>query len=160
MKWAPLALALSCGTSGSGHPFEGGDFQVGTLSFHLATGGAVSSPVLTLVLSDQPDTCLARAHVPVQRATMLALQVVPAADGTTRAVVVAKSAPAAGEATGALSQATGGVAGARYTAADGSAAWTTGADGRVTITALDVGFAGASGRITLAAPVTVPTCPQ
>ena len=158
MKWAPLAVALACGTSGGGHPFEGGDFQVGTISFHLATGGAVSSTVLTLVLSDQPDTCLARTQVPVQRATMLTLKVVPAADGTMRAVVVAKFAPAAGEATGALSQATGGVEGARYDAADGSVAWAPGANGRVTITALDVGFTGASGRIVLAAPVTVPPC--
>ena len=160
MKWAALAVALACGTSGGGHPFEGGDYQVGTISFHFATGTAINSPVLMLVLSDQPDTCQARAHVPVQRATMLTLKVVPAADGTTRAAVVAKSAPAAGEATGSLSQATGGVEGARYPAADGSVAWAFGDAGKVTITALDVGFAGTSGRITLATPVTVPPCPQ
>ena len=160
MKWAPLAVGLACGTSGSGHPIDVGDYQVGNISFHFASGTAISSPVLTLVLSDQPDTCLARTHVPVQRATMLTLKVVPAADGTTRAVVVAKSAPAAGEATGALAQATGGVEGARSVAADGSVAWAFGDKSQVTITALDVGFAGASGRITLAAPATVPPCPQ
>ena len=60
----------------------------------------------------------------------------------------------------ALPCSTGGVEGARYPAADGSVAWAFGDAGKVTITALDVGFAGTSGRITLATPVTVPPCPQ
>ena len=159
MKRAALALALACGTSGSGRPFDGPDLAVGSISFHLASGAAVSGSPLKLVLSDQPDTCQALQHVSVQRSTTLSLKVLPAADGTTRATVVAKSAPGAGEATGALAQATGGVEGARYLAADGVVAWAAGGGGTTTITALDVGFAGASGRIALATPVTVPACP-
>lgn len=159
MKRLLFLLLAACGTSGGGGAvFDGGDYTVGSIAFHVASGAAVSSGGLTLVLSDQPDTCQALSFVSTRTTTMLKLKVVPAADGTTRAAVVATQSPAAGQASGSLAQATAGVQGTRYDAADGTVAWTVNNGGSVTLTTLDVGFSGATGRITAKEPMTVPPC--
>lgn len=153
-----VALALSCGAGGGRGAAGGGDYQVGTLFLHVASGAAVNSSGLNLYLSDQPDTCQSLSFVPVQRATRLALRVAPAADGTTRATVVTKPTPGPGEAKGSLSQSTGGVAGDHYDASDGAVAWTVNPGGSVTITILDIGFSGTPDRILTTSALTVPPC--
>jgi hypothetical protein len=129
------------------------------MDFHLSSGAAVTSAgVLELHLSDQPDTCQALIYVPVGTATTLSLRVAPAADGTTQAAVVApRPVPGAGEAVGGLRRATGGVQSASIDAADGTVAWTPSASGVVTVTSIDVGFAGAAGRVATG-PLTLPPC--
>lgn len=126
----------------------------------MTTGGQ-----LALFFSDQADTCLnltyANAGNP-PRATVLtlSLRVAPRLDGTTRATVVApKLAPGPGEAVGGIVQTTGGVDGAHLDASDGTVAWTLDATGNVTVTAADVGFAGASGRFTTGGLTLVPCTP-
>ncbi len=158
--WIALALAACSGSStGPGTVPGPVDFTIGGLEFHVASGAvAMVGGVLTLYLTDQPDGCLAVTYTPVGRTTIFSLGVAAAADGTTRATVVApKPAPAPGEAVGNLRRATGGVPDASLDAADGSVSWTANADGSVTIDSLDVGFAGASGRLTTGG-LTIPRC--
>jgi hypothetical protein len=135
------------------------DFTIGGLAFHVSSGAvATAGGVLTLYLTDQPDGCLAIAFTPMGTATIFQLGVAAAADGTTSATVVApKSAPAPGEAVGKLVRATRGVTDESFDAANGSVSWTANADGSVTIGSLDVGFAGAAGRLTTGG-LTVPHC--
>jgi hypothetical protein len=158
---AALVAAAACGTGGAGPSGSGPpvDFTIGTLDFHISSGAAVTSGgVLTLHLSDQVETCLALIYVPVRPATTLSLGVAPAADGTTQATVVGlKPVPGAGEAVGGLRRATGGVQSASIDAADGTVAWTPGASGSVTVTSIDVGFAGVAGRVATG-PLTLPGC--
>jgi hypothetical protein len=129
------------------------------MDFHVSSGAAVTSGgVLGLYLSDQPDTCLAITLVPRGTATVFSLAVVPGSDGSTRAAVVPpKLAPGPGEAVGGIRRATGGVPDASLDAADGTVAWTTDASSFVTVTSVDVGFAGAAGRIATG-PLTLPPC--
>jgi len=157
---AVVAAACSGSGTGSGNGVSGPlDFTIGGIAFHVSSGAvATVGGVLTLFLTDQPDGCQAITYTPVGTATIFSLGVAAAADGTTSATVVApKPAPAAGEAVGKLVRATGGVSSARLDAADGSVSWKSNADGSVTITSVDVGFAGAAGRLTTVG-LTVPHC--
>jgi hypothetical protein len=135
------------------------DFAIGGLAFHVSSGAvATVGGALTLFLTDQPDGCLAITYTPVGTATIFSLGVAAASDGTTRATVVPpKPAPAAGEAVGKLVRATHGIPDMGFDAADGSISWTANADGSVTIESLDVGFAGAAGRLTTGG-LTIPRC--
>ncbi|HSB21200.1 MAG TPA: hypothetical protein VLD85_14430 [Anaeromyxobacteraceae bacterium] len=145
--------AGSCGNPASARgPGNAPDFVIGGIPLDLASGAALAaSGGLTLYVSDQVDTCLAVLQVPVMRTTLLELRVAPAADGTTAATVVPpKPAPAAGEAVGGITVRTGGTLNASLDAASGSVAWTANADGSVTVTSLDVGFAGTADRLTTA----------
>jgi hypothetical protein len=125
------------------------DFNIGGIAFHISDGAAVTSGgALTLYFSDQPNACAAFQNIPVGTATTLALKIAAESDGTTRATIVArKLAPAPGEAVGGLSRATGGVQNASIDAANGSIAWTQNANGTITMTALDAGFAGTADRL-------------
>ncbi len=158
-----MALALAAGCAGSSTPPATDhvpvDFTIGGLEVHVASGAAeMAGSVLTFYLTDQPDGCLAVTYTPVGRATILSLGVAAAADGTTRATVVPpKPAPAPGEAVGSLRRTIGGVPDAILDATDGSVSWMTNADGSVTIESLDVGFAGAAGRLTTGG-LTIPGC--
>ena len=69
-----------------------------------------------------------------------------------------KAAPAAGEATGALTVSAGGVQQASHAVSGGTLSWTLGANGYYTITALDVAFEGTTDRLTLTGQVTLPPC--
>ncbi len=157
-----VMLALSCGVSSGRTAADSGplDFTLGGIAFHISDGAAVSSAgALTFYLSDQPNACAAFQHVPVGTATTFALQVAAQADGTTRATVVAKPSPAAGEATGGLTRATGGVKNASLQAASGTVQWTANADGSFTIVAIDVGFAGTADRMTTGGLTLQPCAP-
>lgn len=151
-----LAAALAAGSCGNPASARGSgnapDFVIGGIPLDLASGAALAvSGGLTLYVSDQVDTCLAVLQVPVMKTTLLELRVAPAADGTTAATVVPpKPAPAAGEAVGGITVRTGGTLNASLDAASGSVAWTANADGSVTVTSLDVGFAGTADRLTTA----------
>ena len=145
-----LMLALACDANYRRTPSDAGpvDFNINGLSFHISDGAAVNSGgALTFYLSDQPNACAAFRNVPVGTATTFSLRVVPQSDGTTRASVVAKSVPSAGEATGGIVRATGGVKNASLDASSGSVAWTANSDGSYTIGALDAGFAGTADRL-------------
>ncbi|MFT3916605.1 MAG: hypothetical protein QM704_21760 [Anaeromyxobacteraceae bacterium] len=157
MKRAPAALALAGALAAgcSNPPVQGGPdgdlrFTVGGLELHAVSGAAVQTAYgLALYVSDQPDTCAAISAVPQTQWTLLALRVAPQAGGASQAVVTApKAAPAAGEAVGAVTGYARDVATLGYDAADGSVAWTQASDGTVTLTAVDVGFQGAAGRVT------------
>ena len=84
--------------------------------------------------------------------TSLKLVIAPPADGTTQARLTTKSVPAAGEAVGSFAVTLRSTRTAGLTPTDGSVAWTayTDGSGRVAITALDVGFAETSDRLTTA----------
>ncbi|MFO0583441.1 MAG: hypothetical protein U0229_14315 [Anaeromyxobacter sp.] len=151
---AALALAGVLAAGCSNPPVQGqadGDlrFTVGGLELHAVSGAAVTTAYgLALYVSDQPSTCDAISAVPQAQWTLLSLRVAPQASGATTAAVAApKAAPAAGEAVGAVARYARDVATLAYDAADGSIAWTQAADGTVTLTAIDVGFQGASGRV-------------
>jgi hypothetical protein len=110
-----------------------------------------------LFLSDQPDTCAAINLTP-QRATVLELRVAPQAGGAALASVVPpKATPGAGEAVGALVSSAAGVPLESHDAGDGSVSWTAAGSGDVTVDAVDVGFAGAVGRVA-AAGLHLPAC--
>ena len=154
------AFLLACDTPGSrqvgGPPV---DFTIGGIALHLSSGVTVvpASGGITFDLSDQPDTCEALQLVPVQTMTLFSLHVSLPADGSTRATVVTAISPAPGQATGALTQSTGGQQSARIAATDGSVAWTANADGSSTLTSIDVGFTGTAGRLTTYG-LTLPAC--
>ncbi len=151
-----VATAMAAGSCGNPASARGSgnasDFVIGGIPFDLSSGAALAaSGGWTLYVSDQVDTCLAVLQVPTMRMTLLELRVAPAADGTTVATVVPpKPTPAAGEAVGGITVRTGGTLNASLDAASGSVAWTANADGSVTVTALDVGFAGTADRLTTA----------
>ena len=165
----PIALALvaalaGCGDVDSGQRPDGGspkvDFTLGTLTFHVSSGVAVTGAgTLTFYLSDQPDTCSAIRFTPVGRLTALAVKIAPPADGSTTATLTAKSIPAPGEAAGTLAITLHGTRIGGLTPTGGSVAWSPLGDGsgRVTITALDVGFAETSDRL-VTGGLTVPAC--
>jgi len=147
-----LLLCCACGTAkpGGGSGDAGPvDFTIGTIALHAGSGAAVQgSGLLTLYLSDQPDTCSAIHAVPVMTATTFSLRIAPPGDGSNHASVVApKATPAPGEATGTLTVATGGVKKNSEDAADGSVGWVVNSDGSVALTTLDVGFAGTADRL-------------
>ena len=144
------ALLAACGTGGTDPAAPPLRFTVGTLDFSPVSGGVVrSGGQLEIYLSDQIDTCLAVAHTPVGTATYLRLVVAPPTSGPqVAAVVPPKPVPAPGEAVGALEQFTGVVAGTAYPASEGTLGWSGGASGDVILETIDVGFAGAAGRIT------------
>jgi hypothetical protein len=145
-----LLFALACDAISRRTPTDVGpvDFNLSGMSFHISDGAAVNSGgALTFYLSDQPNACAAFRNVPVGTATTLSLRVVPQADGTTRASVVAKPVPSAGEATGGIVRATGGVKNASLDASSGSVAWTLNSDGSYTLGGVDVGFAGTADRL-------------
>jgi hypothetical protein len=125
------------------------DFNIAGIAFHISDGAAVTAGgALTLYFSDQPSACAAFQHVPVGTATTLALKIAAQSDGTTRATIVArKPAPSPGEAVGGLSRATGGVQNVSIDTANGSIAWTQNANGTISLTALDAGFAGTADRL-------------
>lgn len=152
---AALALAGALAAGCSNPPVQGppdGDlrFTIGGLELHAVSGAAVQTAYgLALYVSDQPSTCDAIHAVPQAQWTLLALRVAPQAGGATQAAVTAtKVAPAAGEAVGAVTRYARDVETLAYPAADGTVAWTQAADGTVTLTAIDVGFQGAPGRVT------------
>ncbi len=147
-----LAVAAALGACAEGGSYPSGgpvDFVIGGIPVHLSSGGWLApAGVLTLYLTDQTDTCLAIALVPVGTAVTISLRVVPEADGTTRATVVApQPTVGAGEAVGGLVRATGGVPNAILEAVDGTVAWTVNADGSITVTSIDVAFAGGGDRL-------------
>ncbi|MBI5067731.1 MAG: hypothetical protein HZB56_05780 [Deltaproteobacteria bacterium] len=159
-----LAALAACGLSTPAEPAGPAPVQVSVagMRFALASGAARSAGgVLVLYLSDQVDTCLAVQQVPVGTMHLLALQVAPAADGTTAAAVVApvRPAPAAGEAQGRLTESTGGAVARTLETAGGSVAWTPAADGSVAVHALDLGFAGTADRLTAGAALRLAACP-
>ncbi len=164
VAFAALVVLQACSLSSEYHPSDGGgaptDFTVGGVPFHISSGGTkVSTGVLTLWFSDQPDTCLAVANMPVGISTYLQIAVSPQTDGgTSAAIVPPKPIPAAGEATASLTQLKTGTKTASFAASDGIVAWTPNADGSTTLQSIDAGFAGTSDRIATG-PWTIPACP-
>lgn len=155
---AAALAAAACGTLGGAFP-DGGqpvDFTIAGLTFHVSDGAvSTSGGNLVFYLSDQPDACLAVQLTPVGTAMLFTLVVSPPPGGTTSATVVPpvpapplQPSPAPGQAMGGLVQATGGFVKASVNAADGSVSWVANGDGSVTITAIDVGFAGTTDRLT------------
>lgn len=158
-----LGCAAGCGGNDNARLVEDGgalDFVIGGSAFHVASGGTRSiAGVLNLFLTDQPDTCLSTSQVPRGRAAVLTLRVAPRNDGGNAAQVVAvKAIPGAGEAVGGLTFQVGGAVESSYDAEGGSVSWAGAANGGTEISALDVGFKGASGRVALGG-WTIPACP-
>jgi len=145
-----LVLAAGCGNPPVGGQGDGNPrFTVGALELHAVSGAAVQTAYgWALYLSDQPDTCEAIAFVPQAQWTLLELRVSPQAGGANQASVVApRATPAAGEAVGALTRFAVADVVLAYDAGEGALAWSAAADGTVTVTSIDVGFAGAAGRV-------------
>lgn len=153
---AAAALSLALGLAGCGPGPEvapaGPTFTVGAITFRAGSAGVErQGGQLVFWLTDTPDTCQAIVGTPVQTTTFWRLRVAPPSSGATAASVVPpKLTLAPGEADGRLEQRTGGVAGTGHDAADGTISWTGGAAGPITVDALDVGYAGAAGRVTAA----------
>lgn len=156
-----LAAALGAGacTPSGGSWRDGGqpvDFTIAGMRFHVSDGAvSASGGNLVFYLSDQPDACLAVIAIPVGTAMLLTLRVSPPPGGATAATVVPPNpapplppSPSPGQAMGGLVRATGGVPDASVDAANGSLAWTVNGDGSVTLTTIDVGFAGTTDRLT------------
>ena len=156
--WLALAAAVgACSSSGGSWP-DGGqpvDFTIDGLQFHVSDGAvSASGGNLIFYLSDQPDACLAVIAVPVGTAMLFTLHVSPPPGGATTATVVPPSPapplpplPSPGQAMGGLVRATGGVPDASVDAASGAVAWAVNGDGSVTLTSIDVGFAGTTDRL-------------
>ena len=147
-----LAGLAACGPGPKDPSATPPSFTVGALTFEVVSAGVYrSSGRLLVFLTDQADTCLAVNQVPVLTATYLAFTVAPpAAAPLTATVVVNEAGPSAGQATGTLTQRTGGVLEpGGYTAADGTMTWSGGSSGDLTLEALDAGFGGVSGRVAL-----------
>ena len=170
---AVLAAALSASACGSPSntpvvPIGGPvDFTIDGLSFHISSGGIYTSgQQFTLYFTNQPNTCTAVALIPQQIFLSLALKISPPADGTFTASIGSPSPvvfPPSGQAGGTLSQLEP-LVGPPYQVAtkvlastDGSVSWQANADGRVTITRLDMGFAGTPDRVKFV-NLTVPIC--
>lgn len=156
-----FALA-SCGNppvQGDGDPSP--RFQVGALELHATSGAAVKTAFgYGLYLTDQPDACAAITAVPQAIWTILSVWVAPQTGGAAQATVVAPvPTPAAGQAVVGLARMNRDTATTVYDGADGTIAWTAAADGTVTLTSIDVGFAGVSGRVTGQGMVLAPCSP-
>jgi hypothetical protein len=170
---AALAVALAASACGT-PPYTpvipvGGpvDFTIDGLSFHISSGGVFTSgQQFTVFFTNQPDTCTAVGLIPQQIFLSLALKISPPADGARTASIGPPSPivfPPSGTAGGTLSQLQP-LAGPPYQVAtkvlastDGSVAWQANASGSVTITRLDMGFAGTPDRVTFV-NLTVPIC--
>ncbi len=155
-------LGVVAGCARDNQLVDGGtlSFEIGGIPLRVSSGAArAEGNVLALYLTDQPDGCLAVTQVPVGMATIFVLRVAPMLDGT-RAAMVAPTVvvPGPGQASGKVVAQTGGVQTAGYDASSGTVSWKENEDGTTTILALDVGFAGADGRI-VATELTVPACP-
>jgi hypothetical protein len=148
------AVALSaCSTPATPADFGSGqkvDFTIGGITFHAASGGhLVAGAVRRLFLTDTSDTCSTIGGVPRMRTTTFELQVAATASGATTASVVApKLVPGPGEAVGSIKVTVGTTTETSMDASDGTVSWTASTDGTVTITAIDVGFAGTGDRLT------------
>ena len=156
-----FALCLACDeASWYSHADAGSlDFTIGGTKFRASSGTVqTSAGALVFWLTDQTDSCCAVLFTPQLPLTALRLQVQPPGDGTTSVKLVSKAAPAAGEATGALTVSAHGVQQASHPASGGTLSWTLGANGYYTITALDVAFEGTTDRLTLTGQVTLPPC--
>jgi hypothetical protein len=163
--FALALLSAACDETGMAAPDAGQvDFTIGTLPFHLSSGAWwTCGTELSLFVSDNTDTCLAIsnqvANLPVTR---LRLDISPPLDGTTVATVVPQPIPAVGQASGNLNKSLLGTVQTTISASDGSVSWTASTDGSGTyvINALDVGFTGATGRVTTGGLLLQPcTCP-
>lgn len=169
------ALALALATSGCGAPAYtppvpvGGpvDFTIDGLSFHISSGAIYKSgQQFTLYFTNQPDTCTAVALIPQQIFLSLSLKISPPADGTSNASIGPPSPivyPPSGQAGGTLSQLEP-LVGAPFQVAtkvlnstNGSVSWQANVDGSVTVTRLDMGFAGTPDRVKFV-NLTVPVC--
>ena len=151
----------SCGEASSYQRADAGSlfFTIGGTPFYASSGTVqASAGALTFWLTDQADSCCAVLYTPQQPLTALRLQVQPPTDGTTTVAIVAKAAPAAGEAVGGLTLSRRGEQQASHAAADGKLTWTLGTNGYFTITRLDLGFADTTDRLTLPSQVTLPPC--
>lgn len=167
---AAVLVASACGTpSDTPGVSVGGpvDFTIDGLSFHISSGGVYrSGQQFTLYFTNQPNTCVAVAVIPQQIFLSLALKISPPADGTFTASIGPPSPivyPPSGLAGGTLSQLEP-LVGPPYQvatkvlpSADGSVSWQANADGSVTITRLDMGFAGTPDRVKFVL-LTVPVC--
>jgi hypothetical protein len=145
-----LVLAIACDTPGArqtgGPPL---DFTIGGIAFHLSDGAAVlpAGGGVTFYLSDQPNACMALQLIPIGTTTTFVLHLLPPSDGTTKATIVAKTTPQAGEAVGSLARATAGHQDTSIAAADGSISWTANPDGSYALDSLDAGFSGTTDRL-------------
>ncbi len=160
---AALLLA-GCGTPAVPADFGSGqkvDFVIAGVAFHTASGGhLLAGAVRRLFLTDTADTCSTIGGVPRLRTVTFELQVAAAASGATTATVVApKPVPAPGEAVGSLKVTVGATTETTLTPSDGTVSWTVNADRTVTITAIDVGFAGTADRLTTSGLVLVDCSP-
>jgi len=167
IRAAALALSLAAGACGDpaytpvvpvGGPV---DFTIDGLSFHVSSGGIYKNgQQFTLYFTNQPNTCMAVAAVPQQIFIIFSLEISPAADGSLTAEVVPPrlTFPPNGQAAGTLVQ-TNPIQGPTTTldTESGSVAWQANADGSVTITRLDVSFAGTADRLKFVL-LTVPVC--
>lgn len=156
-----LAAALAaCGDGAGMDPGGGPTVMIGGVSFHLSSGGSLRrGSDLTLYVTDQVDTCSAIGAIPRGTVITFQLAVAPESGGALRAsVVTGKTAPGAGEAVGGLAVSTGGVVGAAREATSGSVAWSVDGSGAVTVSSVDVGFAGTSDRLQ-ASGLRLATCP-
>lgn len=162
---ALAAAALACGSPTSrGTPSPGIDFTLNGVAYHLGTGAVTrpaGSSLLKVYLTDQPDTCFAVTYVPTQTMTTLELDLAPPASGPQTVAVVAggvTTVPAAGQAVGTLSVSTRGTVSSSREATGGTIGWTVNGDRSLTLSTLDLAFAGTADR--LSAPVvTIPPCP-
>ena len=149
---ALLALGASgCGKGGSdpgGAPLE---VTVGGKALQLVSGGVFrTNGQLRIHLTSSLDSCAAVNAIPVMTTTYLSFTVQPPTAGALAAAVLeTANALQPGQATGRIQQQTGGaVTWAGFAASDGTLRWSGGATGDLTLEAIDVGFAGAAGRVT------------
>jgi hypothetical protein len=157
------ALVSACNDGG---PFlaDGGqpafDVTIGGVEFQANSSAAVLfGNVFTVLLTDQPNACQAYGHIPQQVWTTLTMHLAPSADDSSTAnVVPPKPVPGPGQAVGVLVRA---IADrppvASFDMIDGTVVWTGNIDGSVTITAMDVGFAGTPDRL-VTGGIIVPSC--
>jgi hypothetical protein len=135
-----LAFALACGCAADHtRSGDGGvlDLEIDGIAFRLSSGGAVTARgALVLYLTDQPDACAAITHIPAGRATVFRLEVGAAAGSSS-------IAPGAGD----LRVSAAGVDEQKLEVSDGTVAWSTNADGTVSVAQLDVGFVGTTDRL-------------
>lgn len=139
------------------------DFTIGGTKFRASSGTVqTSAGALVFWLTDQTDSCCAVLYTPQLPLTALRLHVQPPVgspgEGSTSVRLVAKAAPAAGEATGALTVSSRGAQQASHPVSGGTLSWTLGTNGYYTITALEVEFADTTDRLSLSGQVTLPPC--
>jgi hypothetical protein len=159
-----VGTLAGCGTPAVPTDFGSGqkvDFIIGGVAFHTGSGGhLLSGSVRRLFLTDTSDTCSTIGGLPRLRTVTFELQVAASASGATTATVVAqKPVPAPGEAVGSLKVTVGATTETMLIPSDGTVSWTANADRTVTITAIDVGFAGTSDRLVTSGLVLVDCSP-